>query len=127
MEDDACGEYVADGFAFGAHVADVDYFGGHEAWGAATHEQVLLLVCVGGQSEIADRHLPAAIPSEHHILRFQIPMNYPISAQMSQPLQQILNDHFGLFRVKLQPSLNLLKATLRRSLSCIPCRCSKMT
>jgi hypothetical protein len=66
VEDTTCTEYITDGMRFCTHVFDVDDLGSHVAGSAAAYEQVVGIVCDGGESEIDDDGLFA----EDDVVRF---------------------------------------------------------
>lgn len=54
MENDPSGEHITDRFTLSGHILNVDDLGGHKTWSPTPYEQILALVSIGSQSEIAD-------------------------------------------------------------------------
>ena len=78
VEDDSCREDVADGFALSSHISDVDDFWSYEARSAASDKEILLLICIGSQPEVANSCFPHFFLLEHDVFRLQVSMNYPV-------------------------------------------------
>lgn len=127
MENNSNWKYVAYWLAFGRHISDIDDFRGHKSWGPAPDEQILLLVSVGGQAEVADGEVTWILFSEYDVFRFQVSMDYPVLVEVVDSSQDVLDDLPGLVAFDFLFALNVERSTLRISFSCFPSRYSKMT
>jgi hypothetical protein len=92
MENHTSRENVANGMALSCHIADIDYLGCHKARSTTADEQITFLVSISGQAKIANSHFPSFTSSEHHIFGLQIAVDDAQTSQMSQALQQSLQD-----------------------------------
>lgn len=127
MEDDACREDIAYGLTFRTHVSDVDYFGSDKARSAAADKEILFLVCVGGQAEIANSDFPTFVPFEHDVFRLEVPVDDAAAVEVHQPVEQTLNYLLYVFSLQSNSALPNNSFTLMSSLSCIPYKYYRIT
>ena len=92
VQDDPHREDVADGGTLGRHVLDVDDFRSHKPRSATSHEQVLLLISMGGQSEVTNGHITGILLLEDDVLWFQVAVDDPVFCQMAESSKDVLND-----------------------------------
>lgn len=78
MADYSQAEDIADRIAFSLQVLQVDDLGGDISRGSTPYEQVLGLVCPGGQPEICDHAVIVAVLPKENVFRLEITVHHPL-------------------------------------------------